>query len=761
MTHRKPPVVTLVQSLAQFSMTRRRVIGGLLASSVPAALLSGCGSGDNGDIRPSLTTDSDFNASTLKPLATLIRYSDTQPDAPVQPSLSAPLDVTEVNFTGMDDRFARGAQCRLFTENTSATIASIADFPLGDFALTLWLRSAVKRRMEVAAIDSGGSGLLTVELNRGSAISIASSGEGTQLLSFGSAGQFNDGRWHHVAVQVSGGMLQLFVDGIARGEVAFAATAAGAVGMRIGGGGGTSWLGGIDDVRIHARGFSARRIVQLVYQWALAKPDVVSDAMIAFYRFSGDAINSTGKGFDGVMNRVTDTQNRFGHPASAFDFNGVDSSVEIENFLPGVDDFAIAFWARSSAGARMAALSFALGEGSLQIAFNGDHAIEARIAGVVIADGAAGELTNAMWHFVVLQRAGATLELYVDGVLRGSSADSAPQFVASPIGIGAASDDASAWLGQLDDFQFYARSFSLPQVQALEGLLFRPRDGAGAITFAGRMWLLGGWNPDEPGATNSEVWSSTDGIDWRLEAEAPWEGRHSAGYVVNNGRMWIVGGDLQRGHYQNDVWSSADGVNWEMVTDTVPWAERATHMAWSFNNRIWVLGGQQLGFTDGTVIAYHDVYSSADGVNWRLETPAAPWSERGLMIGSVIFQGFMWLLGGGTYDVRSYNNDIWRSRDGIAWQRVLEAAPWSPRQFHNTAVFDGKMWVVAGSDAAHQPGLADTWYSDNGVDWVQLDETPWPTRHAASVFVHDNQLWIACGGSTSLHNDVWRLGYAP
>jgi hypothetical protein len=147
-------------------------------------------------------------------------------------------------------------------------------------------------------------------------------------------------------------------------------------------------------------------------------------------------------------------------------------------------------------------------------------------------------------------------------------------------------------------------------------------------------------------------------------------------------------------------------------------------------------------------------------VNWRLETPAAAWSERGLVIGSVIFQGHMWMIGGGTYDIRSYNNDVWKSPDGIAWERVLEAAPWSPRQFHNLAVMHGKMWVVAGSDAAHQPGLSDVWYSEDGITWVQLEETPWPARHAAAVFVHANQLWIACGGSTTLYNDVWRLGYA-
>jgi hypothetical protein len=38
---------------------------------------------------------------------------------------------------------------------------------------------------------------------------------------------------------------------------------------------------------------------------------------------------------------------------------------------------------------------------------------------------------------------------------------------------------------------------------------FAPRDGAGALTYDGKMWLLGGWNPGDkvnfPHICNSEV----------------------------------------------------------------------------------------------------------------------------------------------------------------------------------------------------------------------------------------------------------------
>ena len=121
---------------------------------------------------------------------------------------------------------------------------------------------------------------------------------------------------------------------------------------------------------------------------------------------------------------------------------------------------------------------------------------------------------------------------------------------------------------------------------------FAARDGAGALVFNNRMWLLGGWNPGDkvhfPEVCNSEVWSSTDGARWRLEnPPAPWEGRHTAGYVVHQGRMWILGGDANHRHYQNDVWISADGVNWERVCDNVPWGPRVLHHTVAFDGKIW------------------------------------------------------------------------------------------------------------------------------------------------------------------------------
>jgi len=305
---------------------------------------------------------------------------------------------------------------------------------------------------------------------------------------------------------------------------------------------------------------------------------------------------------------------------------------------------------------------------------------------------------------------------------------------------------------------------------------YPPCDGAGALVFNDRMWLLGGWNPRDkkhfPRICNNAVWSSRDGAKWTLEKgnsfldksfdpKSDWEGRHTAGYAVFKNKMWIVGGDANQGHYQNDVWNSDDGKEWTLVNDDVPWGPRALHYTVVFRNKIWVIGGQTMpAFGGGKEMFYRDIWTTTDGKNWQQVGPKEPyWSPRGMIGGSVVFKDRIWILGGGTYDTpttpkRNFYNDVWSSADGVRWTRHTEAAAWHPRQYHDVAVFDGRMWVFEGY---HRKGgnRNDVWHSVDGVNWQELPDTPWKPRHAASVFVYDNALWMVAGNN--MQKDVWKL----
>ncbi len=52
----------------------------------------------------------------------------------------------------------------------------------------------------------------------------------------------------------------------------------------------------------------------------------------------------------------------------------------------------------------------------------------------------------------------------------------------------------------------------------------------------------------------------------------------------------------------------------------------------------------------------------------------------------------------------------------------------------------------------------DVWFSEDGATWTQLPDTPWAPRHAASVYVYDNALWMVAGNNMT--SDAWRLDRA-
>jgi hypothetical protein len=309
---------------------------------------------------------------------------------------------------------------------------------------------------------------------------------------------------------------------------------------------------------------------------------------------------------------------------------------------------------------------------------------------------------------------------------------------------------------------------------------FSPRDGAGALVFKDSMWLIGGWNrwdtANFPLKCNNEVWKSADGLHWEkvkpntfidksFDPKADWEGRHSAGYAVYKGKMWIIGGDANQRHYQNDVWNSSDGKRWELVTDSIPWGPRVLHITAVYDNKIWLMGGQTMSqFAGGKDRFYSDVWNTTDGKNWqKLDPNDCRWLPRGMIGGQALFKNRLWILGGGTYEtrnvvVRKLYNDIWSTTDGINWKCHTQEADWQIRCYHDVAVWDDKMWVLEGTSCRQIKGVNnrdDVWYSDDGENWTELPKTPWRARHASSVYVYNDCLWVVAGNN--MESDVWKL----
>ncbi len=348
------------------------------------------------------------------------------------------------------------------------------------------------------------------------------------------------------------------------------------------------------------------------------------------------------------------------------------------------------------------------------------------------------------------------------------------------------------------------------------------RDGAGALVYGGKMWLIGGWNGDRfPLTTANDVWSSTDGVNWSEEKpntfldpetfdrSADWEGRHLGGYQVHDGKMWILGGDTTQGYYQTDVWNSVDGIHWsrtdihtttprmildnneesetfgEMIiypgwrpVEEAQFGRRTLQITGVFDGKLWLMGGQRIEtvvsspWPGAPAQVFNDVWSSTDGATWT-ETPTVGpmWAPRGLVDNAIRFNDRMWLVGGGIYEdpavgqeTRYFYNDVWSTADGVRWDRTEELPPFTPRFYHNIAVFDGRLWVIAGYDGDN---ASDAWYTADGRNWYDGSGEGFVPRHAASVWVHDGDMYVGAGNALDPAigfrwvADMWKVAVVP
>jgi hypothetical protein len=291
---------------------------------------------------------------------------------------------------------------------------------------------------------------------------------------------------------------------------------------------------------------------------------------------------------------------------------------------------------------------------------------------------------------------------------------------------------------------------------------WQPRDSQGEAVHRGRLWILGGWfNSQE--APPRDVWSSGDGRSWeRVTREAPWIHSDLPMTLTFRDRLWLMGGWYNGrlpGHSaSHEVWSSADGATWSLATRGAAWSPRLAAAAVVFRDRMWILGGTTDYYFGDDSSLCQDVWSSADGVDWRLETPAPGWSPRAYHQAAVL-NGRIYVFGGGNY-VPTYqaHHDVWSSDDGVHWRQETAAAPWPPRLWFSTAVYRGRIWVLGGWSNHPSVNWGDVWSSADGRQWERLDSrVTWKERHEHSAFVFQDRLWIAGGHARPLSSEVWSL----
>ncbi|WP_373649102.1 galactose oxidase [Schlesneria sp. DSM 10557] len=287
------------------------------------------------------------------------------------------------------------------------------------------------------------------------------------------------------------------------------------------------------------------------------------------------------------------------------------------------------------------------------------------------------------------------------------------------------------------------------------------RDSSGELVFKDQLWLFGGWFNSFQSPPR-DTWSSSDGKTWKLvQQEAPWKYSDLPMTLTFADRMWFMGGWTNGrlgGHgATNEVWSTNDGTNWEL-TSKAGWTPRIASAAVTFKGRMWILGGTENYYFGDDSSLKNDVWSSADGKEWTLETEHAGWSPRSYHQAAVL-NDKIYVFGGGNY-VPSYHalNDVWSSRDGKTWERETEHAGWTPRLWFSSVVYRDRMWVLGGWSNNPSRNWGDVWHSRDGKNWKELKSNViWKERHEHSTYVFQDKIWVAGGHAQPLSNEVWSL----
>lgn len=112
-----------------------------------------------------------------------------------------------------------------------------------------------------------------------------------------------------------------------------------------------------------------------------------------------------------------------------------------------------------------------------------------------------------------------------------------------------------------------------------------------------KFFLIAGM--DLTGKLYKDVWSSPDGANWTLETDSPpWASRQGASAINFLGKLWILGrlDDYEYGG-TNDMWYTEDGRNWKKAGADLPWDGREDFTTVILNNKIYIMGGMGQDWT--------------------------------------------------------------------------------------------------------------------------------------------------------------------
>lgn len=283
---------------------------------------------------------------------------------------------------------------------------------------------------------------------------------------------------------------------------------------------------------------------------------------------------------------------------------------------------------------------------------------------------------------------------------------------------------------------------------------WQPRDGAGLLQLNGALYLLGGWLH---GPVTNEVWRTQDLVHWEFLGHAPWPARHAAGWLVHDNRLWVIGGDLYDDVWSSPdglLWTQ-EAASAPFGRRYAPNAASIGGQIVVYAGQDWLPVDWCHERPDCTARGLRSVWTSRDGRQWEQATHQAPWEGRALVHGSAVHDGRIWMIGGGLKvappgeryaETSAEFTDVWSSADGQDWRLEASHAGFAGRTHFSVLATRYGCFVSDGSVGAQLGVSNELFHASDCRRFSALPVPPdLPPRHASSLVEFNGSL-VLLGG---------------
>ena len=288
---------------------------------------------------------------------------------------------------------------------------------------------------------------------------------------------------------------------------------------------------------------------------------------------------------------------------------------------------------------------------------------------------------------------------------------------------------------------------------------FNGRDHATSFLINNRIFLRGGFFRS-PASSFQDYWFSDDfGITWihisgsLLPTNEPFinedlnlPGAYARFSSFNN-LFWLIDTDF--------AWTSLDGLSWSKQA-TIPHNSSSELFNINLNNKSYWINPRNNIVWD---ISSNNLISFSRLIDVNF-TPG---------YGSIVYKNKDYIyIAAGINSSGKFNNFIWRSNDGITWNKLVDENNKDiTLPFKNLAwpciVNDqeGNIWIVGGYDIEKNINLNNIWFSIDGINWseakarenIRSDSKLIPKHASTCIYDESNKRIISIAGKGGIDPD--------